>query len=347
MKKVNILSDHSQEFSDIQEESIKRKSNDNQSLSLKTEFIHDKKAFLKRIVCTLYPKLLKVVVCLLMVMLCMSIGINIFLLMDQLTFIESLLIYQKAIELLTLSSTSLLKITKSIISIYSFDFLNCSFIDKESEYLLIHENQKKFHNYYYQVYPLISTTDFKDAMFSQFYLSTYNYSYSNIDQELFLNDTIYSIVDSVVANIMQASNIDLPRYDYYYIIYNSVNSIFQFIRDKIVSINANLLSISNLASGSRPYVMFAIVVVTVNVMFILFFIFTFILSKYPIKLMSLWLEVPSQYLSSAHTKAEEYIATRNSINKEIPDIIGEEETNYLSKTKEEDELISLALGNKK
>ena len=52
-------------------------------------------------------------------------------------------------------------------------------------------------------------------------------------------------------------------------------------------ITQDLLKACNLTIKSRPIVMFAIVVVVANLMFIIFFILAFLLSKYPIQMMKL------------------------------------------------------------
>ena len=94
--------------------------------------------------------------------------------------------------------------------------------------------------------------------------------------------------------------------------------------------------------------MFAIVVVVANLMFILFFIFAFLLSKYPIQIMRLWLEIPPDFLNNAHEKAEEYIMTRHGINRESKDILEDEEFSCdVNKRKEEEELTQYTLSTKK
>ena len=163
----------------------------------KTEFVHDKKAFAERIISTLNPKMLKIMIGLLFIMVAVSVGINLFLLMEQFTLVETLIKFQRGIKFLSISGSTIIKIAKATLNIYSYNMLNYTNCDIVEEKKLMGNLQSIFQHNFSEVYATMRTTSLQSKIFNDFYITTYNkyrLDGTTIDAT---DDSIIDIVDSV------------------------------------------------------------------------------------------------------------------------------------------------------
>ena len=141
--------------------------------------------------------MLKVMIGLLIIMVGVSVGINVFLLMEQFNLVETVIRFQRGIKFLSISGSTIIKIAKSALNIYSYNLLNYTECDIVAEKKLMGELQSVFQHNFSEVYSTMRVTSLQSKIFNDFYITTYNKYRLDGGVVEATNDSIIDIVDSV------------------------------------------------------------------------------------------------------------------------------------------------------